>query len=113
MQQLQRMQNHRHATLGICHPGAIGALAVEPEGTLGGGTRPEHRVVVDHQQKDRVPLPLKVPTILFPAEGSAGVVETSAPSALRRSTSIALTVFSPGAWPVPVSISTSCRTVSR
>lgn len=51
LQQLQCVQNHRHAALGICHPWPIGALAVEPEGTLGGSARPEHRVVVDHQQK--------------------------------------------------------------
>lgn len=34
LQQLQRVQNHRYAALGICHPRAIGTFAVESEGTL-------------------------------------------------------------------------------
>ena len=45
------MQNHRDATFGVSNTGTIGALAVELERAFRRCTWPEHRVVVDHQQK--------------------------------------------------------------
>ncbi len=51
LEQLQRMQDHRHATLGIGHAGAVGALLVHAERALCGGAFGEHRVVMHHQQE--------------------------------------------------------------
>ncbi len=51
LQQLDRMQDHRHAAFGIGHAGAIGALLIRAERSFGGGAFGEYGVVVDHQQE--------------------------------------------------------------
>ncbi len=45
------MQDHGYPAFGVCHTGAVSAIAIDPERSLGSGARTEHSVVVNHQQE--------------------------------------------------------------
>ncbi len=68
-QQLERMQDHRHAALGIGDTRPVGALPVHAERAFGGAAFGEHGVVVDHQQEVLAALALQGGDDIVPYRG--------------------------------------------